>query len=196
MKMNMTKSEINKKYNKKMKQKKIDSNFILEEDEEYKCIIGNEKYYITNKGRLFSTITCSFLKPSMTKQGYLSVCLSNRKHHLIHRLIAIHFIENLNPDKELIDHIDRNKLNNNIQNLRWVDYKENANNKYRKGCIYKTNDIVKGILYEGWRVYWYDENNKKKSKRFKIYDDALKNYKLKQNDEVLKLKTFVKMFSG
>ena len=32
-------------------------------------------------------------------------------------------------EKHIIDHIDRNKLNNDISNLRWVTYSENANNQ-------------------------------------------------------------------
>ena len=47
----------------------------------------------------------------------------------IHRLpkIGEYYIDNPN-DAPCIDHIDRNKLNNSIDNLRWVTHKENMNN--------------------------------------------------------------------
>ena len=47
--------------------------------------------------------------------------------HYLHRALAELFIEN--PDnKKCVDHIDTNRQNNNLNNLRWVSYKENCNN--------------------------------------------------------------------
>jgi hypothetical protein len=49
----------------------------------------------------------------------------------LHRLIATHYIPN--PDnKPVIDHIDRNKTNNAIANLRWATISENAVNINRR----------------------------------------------------------------
>lgn len=49
------------------------------------------------------------------------------KSRMVHRLIAIAFIDNpLN--KRFIDHIDRNTLNNQIDNLRWCSTSENSYN--------------------------------------------------------------------
>ncbi len=61
----------------------------------------------------------------------------------IHRLVAIHYISNPENYKE-VDHIDRDKSNNNIDNLRWVDRIENLKNQ----SVRKNNKIgIKNICY-------------------------------------------------
>ena len=57
------------------------------------------------------------------KKLYYTFC---RKY--VHRIVAELFIPN--PDnKPEIDHIDTNKINNRVDNLRWVTRKENLNNE-------------------------------------------------------------------
>lgn len=46
----------------------------------------------------------------------------------VHRLIALTFLPNP-ENKPTVDHIDRNKENNNLSNLRWASYKEQGQNK-------------------------------------------------------------------
>ena len=64
------------------------------------------------------------------KRRYFQVALNNkgkRKYVSVHRLVAQAFIPN--PDnKPCIDHIDGNRANNRVDNLRWVTHKENSNN--------------------------------------------------------------------
>jgi hypothetical protein len=55
-----------------------------------------------------------------------------RKYFAIHRLVAMMFIPNPN-NYEQIDHLDGNKLNNNVENLEWVTPKENTNRAWKKG---------------------------------------------------------------
>ena len=50
----------------------------------------------------------------------------------VHRLLAITFIAN--PDKKpCINHIDGNKLNNEICNLEWCTHQENMDHAFRTG---------------------------------------------------------------
>jgi hypothetical protein len=134
------------------------------------------KYYVSEKGEVKRTYkngnTC-FLKPYLNKNGYKTITMringkSIKKY--LHRLIAKMYIINTNVEYDIVDHIDRNKLNNNKNNLRWVNCSINSCNServiFRKGCICKTKDKVKGKIYEYYRVFWYDLNHKKKSKRF------------------------------
>jgi len=75
------------------------------------------------------------LKPAISKTGYPRVLLmfdGIRKNISVHRLVAIAFIEN-ELNKETVNHIDGNKLNNCVSNLEWASVKENNNHARRLG---------------------------------------------------------------
>lgn len=62
---------------------------------------------------------------SVNNCGYLKVCVDS-KNYLVHRIIYLMHHGKL---PELLDHIDRNKLNNNIENLREADKELNSWNR-------------------------------------------------------------------
>ena len=75
------------------------------------------------------------MKASDNGNGYLKVVLSvnNRaKTFNVHRLIAKTFLKDYNEDLE-VDHIDRCKSNNSLDNLRMVNHSENMQNTTCKG---------------------------------------------------------------
>ena len=90
-------------------------------------IDGFEKYEVSNLGKVRNIKSGIMLKPWFTKDGYLRHCLykhNKRKNLLLHRIIATAFIDN--PDeKPCVNHIDENKLNNDLSNLEWCTAREN-----------------------------------------------------------------------
>ena len=70
------------------------------------------------------------LKVSINRYGYYYVDLyanGNKKKITVHRLVAEAFIDtDLDPRTCVVNHIDRDKNNNNIKNLEWATYTENA----------------------------------------------------------------------
>lgn len=66
----------------------------------------------------------SILKPWVHTTGYWRVSLGRNNHKYVHRLVALAFLPN--PDAlTQVDHIDGNRLNSSIDNLRWVSAKQN-----------------------------------------------------------------------
>lgn len=87
-------------------------------------------YSIDRNGNVFSHISGKILKSHPNHRGYLMVDLykdGKVKKCVIHRLVAITYVPNPNNFPE-IDHIDTNRQNNNVENLRWCTRKENCNN--------------------------------------------------------------------
>lgn len=88
----------------------------------------------------FASKTSNYLQVKLTKDGV-------RKHHLVHRLVALTYINN--PDNlPEVDHIDNDILNNNVSNLRWIT---------RKGNLYKSYNTM-GPIRNHRVCYVYKDN--------------------------------------
>ena len=127
-------------------------------------INGYPNYLIYNDGRVYTKNRKRILIP-MLRKNYLRVKLCNnnkQKYFSIHRLVALHYIPNPN-NKPQVDHIDMDKQNNHVSNLRWVTNQENQDN-----VIYTSNT--------GERYIYYDKNRDRY------------NIKVKDNRIILKCK--------
>ena len=85
-------------------------------------------YLVSKDGRLWSEKTKRLLKPGVNKPGYHYFNLredGKTRPYALHRLVASAFIRPLNED-EVVDHIDGNKLNNSLENLRITNRSQNT----------------------------------------------------------------------
>lgn len=85
-------------------------------------------YQVSDDGLVMNSVTGKILKPSDDGRGYHRIDI-NGKHNKLHRLVASRFLPAPTEEKMIIDHIDRNRLNNCASNLRWCS--QSVNNKNR-----------------------------------------------------------------
>lgn len=108
-----------------------------------------ENYYIYENGDVLNSNTNKILEGSISENGYKYYRLSKngkKKMFYAHRLVAEHFLDN--PDGlPVVNHKDGNKLNNNINNLEWVSYNQNAEHFHKN--IKKNKSNRKTKKYEG-----------------------------------------------
>ena len=130
----------------KIKKLELDVGILKDVDEElFKRIDGFDNYLVSNFGNIKNSKTNKIMKQS-NPQGYKLVNLKKDgkwKIFTVHRLVGNTFLEN--PDnKPLIDHIDENKSNNNVKNLRWATSKDN---QYNQGKYINNTTGFKGVAY-------------------------------------------------
>jgi hypothetical protein len=113
--------------------------------------INDEKtrYQVSNMGNIKGSR--GILKPRIEKSCYCSVKLYINKKStsfLVHRLVSIVFLENINNLPQ-VNHKDSNKQNNNLKNLEWISASDNilhsqkgkSNGKNRPVLKYDINNI-------------------------------------------------------
>ena len=107
-----------------------------------------------------------------------------RKSHQVHRLVAEAFIPNL-ENKEIINHLDYNRLNNVVSNLEWCNQKENVQYssermKHKKSET-KSNTGEKYITFRKTKGVYRVTIDKKEYGTCKSLNEAIK-----KRDEILK----------
>tara|TARA_B100000900_G_scaffold286380_1_gene245506 strand:- start:67 stop:1431 length:1365 start_codon:yes stop_codon:yes gene_type:complete len=107
-----------------------ENNIINEENIIWKEYPECKKYLVSSTGEIKNKKTGRIMMGSK-QNGYRFVTLfidkiTPKLNRLIHRMVAQTFLQNLN-NKPVVNHKDTNILNNHIDNLEWVTYKENMN---------------------------------------------------------------------
>lgn len=102
---------------------------------EYRKIPKTGCLFVSSNGKIYSSLSKRFRKYRKDKDGYLRLnCFLNGKHHdiRVHHAVLIAWNRN-KKDGEQARHLDGNKFNNKIDNLRWGTPKQNHQDRRRHG---------------------------------------------------------------
>ena len=147
-------------------------------------------YYIEPNGEIYSQDRIDAngrffegqkMIPRLNRDGYYFVGLSKngtRKFLLVHRLLALTYIPNPN-NYPCINHIDRNRKNNNLNNLEWCTQMYNSQS-------INTSKNFGNIKLTKWNTYetCYSSNKKTYSKTFKTEKEA-QNYLIEMEEMLI-----------
>lgn len=150
--------------------------------ERWKKIEGYENYSVSTFGRIRNDKTKRILKPKISTNKYYCVGLHKNgiiKKINIHRLVGKAFLNNP-QNKPYVDHVDRNKLNNHFNNLRYATSSENNRNRSK----HKNNKSgYTGVTFDKSRNRFvatiFLNGRNKNIGRFKTAKEASNAYQLK-----------------
>lgn len=106
------------------------------------------KVKVSDDGKIYTLCHKNYeklLKPSVDRYGYEKVILTKngiRKTYLVHRLVALAYIPNI-ENKPTVNHKDGNKRNNNVSNLEWMTHKEQKIHEIKNGLCNKNIEALK-----------------------------------------------------
>jgi hypothetical protein len=136
------------------------------EEEIWRECVDYNMYEVSTFGNIRNKKTGKILKQSKSEGGYMSVGLmrndETRKTPSVHRLVAITFIENP-ENKPQVNHLDKNRSNNNVNNLEWCTSRENN--------IHKSNTLTQ-TTNQNIKVWRIDVNTNEKLQLYNSIEEA------------------------
>tara|TARA_R110002153_G_C12935401_1_gene456616 strand:+ start:39 stop:503 length:465 start_codon:yes stop_codon:yes gene_type:complete len=150
-------------------------------------VVGYNNYLIYEDGKVQNKKSKRYLKPCDDGAGYLQLNLykeGKKKLHKIHRLVGLHYIPN--PDNKIcLDHINRNRSDNRIDNLRWASESENQQNRgTSKNNKLEIKNISKHSQASGY-TYEKKINGERHTKYFLTLEEAIEYKKEYENKNSL-----------
>lgn len=119
-------------------------------------LIDKSQYLFNQVKGIYSKYFKKYLNGVLSDTGYIKVslnCIDGKKRRfLYHRVMAYIFIPN-NDNKMFVDHINGNRLDNRVENLRWCTQKENNNFEQYK-------EKQKNVENRNKVVYQYSKDGK------------------------------------
>lgn len=127
----------------------------LKEDEIFRnigtiCENDFSTYEISNYGKIRNIKNNRYLRPAIGANGYLLICLINKKgeqiNAKIHRLVAYKFVDGHSETDNCVNHKNEQKLDNCWKNLEWVTPSQNTAyscGKKIEQIDIETNEIIK-----------------------------------------------------
>ena len=102
-------------------------------------IAGYPRYRVLSSGSIWSNASGSWKRRNLItdRHGYLKIGLGSgnqKRQHYVHKLVLEAFV-GPRPDGMQCRHLDGNKLNNSLQNLRWGTSSENSSDARCHGTL-------------------------------------------------------------
>lgn len=123
----------------------------------WKSIKGYEDLYeVSNLGRVNSLFTRKgkIMKPKLERDGYLRIGFwkdGKQKYYNIHRLVAEAFLDKKEDYQNQINHINKIKSDNRVENLEWVS---NIENHFHKNLNNNTTSKYVGVAWSKEKNKW------------------------------------------
>lgn len=102
-------------------------------------------YMVSNFGKVYHRYLKIIMKPGLETSGYYFIILSTingQKIVQMNRLVLMTFNPINNPENYQANHINGNKLNNELSNLEWTTRSENITHAYKTGLHPKPSNTI------------------------------------------------------
>jgi hypothetical protein len=121
----------------------------------------DERYLVSECGKIYSTIRKRCLKPTVSDLGYERLEILNprtqKPFSAVHRVVAYTWIGNPPEDKQEINHKDGDKLNNHASNLEWCSRSQNVKHGFDSGLFNSKREAIS----ENNRKLWAEGKKQK-----------------------------------